>query len=79
MPRLDGDVVKINEIVVLWEWPDSTCCVLCEGNSGELELRVLRDRQTIRCEPAVDVLVAVYRTAPALEIELLSARGDLTT
>src|SRR5437870_319737 len=62
--------VKISEIVVAWQWNDGTRCVLCEAADEQLELRVTKGRRTLRREPVVDVLVALRRTAPVLEIEL---------
>ena len=79
MPWSDEAAVKLNEIIVLWEWPDGVRCVLCEGSGDELELRVFRGGRTIRRESVADLLVALDRTAPALEIELLSARSQPAT
>jgi hypothetical protein len=62
--------VKISEIVVAWQWNDGTRCVLCEAADEQLELRVTKGRRTLRREPVVDVLVALHRTAPVLEVEL---------
>jgi hypothetical protein len=61
---------KISEIVVAWQWNDGTRCVLCEAADEQLELRVTNGRRTLRREPVVDVLVALRRTAPVLEVEL---------
>jgi hypothetical protein len=44
--------------------------VLCEAADEQLELRVTKGRRTLRREPVGDVLVALRRTAPVLEVEL---------
>jgi hypothetical protein len=58
------------EIAIVWSWDDGTRCLLY-GLNGDLELRVTRNGQMLKRQSIGDLLHALNRTAPALELECL--------
>ena len=53
--------------------------MLCDVGNHKLELRVVRDNETLRREPVEDIALALGMRARELEVELLGDRTQPTT
>jgi hypothetical protein len=71
-------MVKVQEIAVVWSWDDGTRCVLCgSGEQEAFELQVHQNGKAVRRQPVADVLEAMTRAGPALELDCFTAKKRL--